>query len=82
MTGDISGGKDTKIIYKSAATGKIVTKEFAEKHPRTTSAMTVPENANPDDYVGEPNPDIVEELTDEELTDEESPEESEPESEE
>lgn len=82
---DTSGGKNTKYIYKSAVTGKIVSKKFAEKHPKTTSAMLVPENANPDDYVGEPNPDISEE--DEESTEEsepveESPDESEPESEE
>ena len=72
MTEDISGDANTKIIYKSAVTGKIVSKEFADKHPKTTSAMTVPENANPQDYEGEGDPDISED----------EPEESEPESEE
>jgi hypothetical protein len=69
---DISGGEDTKIIYKSSVTGKIVSKEFAEKHPRTTSSMEVPENANLEDYEDEGDPNIVEDPS----------EESEPESEE
>lgn len=31
----------TKIIYKSAITGKFVSKEFAEKNPDTTYAQPV-----------------------------------------
>lgn len=42
---DTSGDWDTKVIYKSSVTGQIVSKEYAEKHPRTTMAMEVPEHA-------------------------------------
>ena len=38
---------DTKVIYRDSATGKIVTREYAEAHPRTTQADTVPEDATP-----------------------------------
>jgi hypothetical protein len=65
MTEDISGDANTKIIYKSAVTGKIVSKEFADKHPRTTSSMMVPENANVEDYEDEGNPDISEDPSEE-----------------
>ncbi len=68
---DISGDENTKVIYKSAVTGKIVSKEFADKHPRTTSSMIVPENANVEDYEDEGDPDISEDPEESELESEE-----------
>lgn len=32
----------TRKIYRDAGTGKIVSKEYAEKHPKTTVSDTVP----------------------------------------
>jgi hypothetical protein len=45
MTEDTSGGKSTKIIYKDARTGKIVSDEYAKQHPGRTYALTVPEDS-------------------------------------
>jgi hypothetical protein len=44
MSEDISGSDTTKIIYKSAETGEIVSKEFADENPGTTVSMEVPES--------------------------------------
>jgi hypothetical protein len=49
MTEDTSGGKATKIIYKDARTGEIVSSEYAQKHPGHTYALTVPEDAPEED---------------------------------
>ena len=49
MTEDTSGGRDTKIIYKDARTGKIVSDEYAKQHPGRTYAMTVPEDDTEDE---------------------------------
>jgi hypothetical protein len=42
---DTSGDWDTKVIWKSAVDGRIVSEEFARRHPRTTTSMEVPEHA-------------------------------------
>lgn len=34
----------THVAYKSAVTGKFVTRKFAEKHPRTTYKDTIPDH--------------------------------------
>ncbi len=33
--------KETRTIYRDASTGRIVTKEYAEKNPKTTVKETV-----------------------------------------
>jgi hypothetical protein len=45
MTEDTSGGKATKIIYKDARTGEIVSAEYARENPGHTYALTVPEDS-------------------------------------
>jgi hypothetical protein len=46
---DTSGGEDTKIIFKDARTGKIVSEEYAMKHKNRTYALEVPEDSDDTD---------------------------------
>jgi hypothetical protein len=51
---DFSGDDDTKVIFKDARTGKIVSEEYATKHPNRTYALEVPEDDTEEhDVLGE-----------------------------